>query len=1317
MFDKRNKGKDTNKSLMKMIFGFFVTSQIISFVCIFMAVILLITTVSSYYYISHKDKVPIEEDNKAKVKDGSACTCSCGCKGDPSKCTCSSGGSGSSSISSSTLNSGGGSLEFTGTLDKNNLVNQIFFLNKDITTQLGVPIWVPYAITSVETGGSIYKEGEMKIRQGSKALDSVTMSNHNGRGSGGAAGWFQIVSNSIDKEMGFISKDLSKYQSMLDASGINVNNYPGISSSLKAEVSKGYTQWYWDCEYYPSSIINFCLISNIRKDEAISKWLSKQTQYEGFNEQQKTIAAYFGSFGAHFIGEAVFKDCNDNKFFFNYVNAFVDVLTNKYDEFTSQKFSKHSGGMDSDIVPWVTQNCNVLTDDEKSEILDKFKTFSSKYSSGGANRFKTFTSYGTNAIYNAVSKNAGDESALNYLEKAGITINSGWFNGNGNSASNLIADNSQSNSNQSSQPSQNNGNNSSQPGKSGNNSENSNSESLSANNSSNIATNKGTNKDTSVNVGSTGSTGIGQSSSNRLGKLVSQDGNVPVYDGFTMNGDKYGYFDRSYKQFWDGSNLEIPALKGLGDFTLSESLRGTVYEGTGDSVKGLFETSYIKGKYDNADHKNAMLVDGRVAMAVPAAMVLEDANFAKYQEFCQNPDNYAPRKIVAPPFLKTKFESQSGFTSENTLGRYIDIVLDNGTVIPAIVTSGKGSHLGSHPNSSYSSKYSYDVEGRGWVQLTYENKGSGSAPVKGDKIHSFMLFEPWWGSTALNNALKGHKVVGTRTYKNIQFSKSNGYKEEFISGGTDSSFGLTGGSSTGTASIDGNSIVAGNGNNDSVGNNNCNCTAGCSCGCACSKGGGNGDISTTVGNVRIGLSATPGLPQGLYCDTSGKQLTAEEVVALYSSSAPNLYNSLKDYLGIAPTISTPEYWNGVPDGFKDKFGDGVGVVHYCQFEPEPYWDKKYVYRSTSDDTIVTNANFRSSSCGFSDLSIITSTMLHKYISPPEIILTSFIAPKISTSPSKDKRVFSGNVLLSPNADTILDCFKFKGKPLFNVQTGGGLNQNRVDEVLNAGGVVQFVTSSSIWTGGGHYVIIRHKDSEGNYYTVDSGNWAHGTHSGKPDRKTTFGELTAGIKSGQEVYVSPGEGYADYLEYYKTTTSSGLSADTGDNSNGGDNNSSGSGNSLGNNNLVNMLDSGVSPIGKQVLERDIKNVQESGGLNDITAEAVKYVGVKYVWGGNSLENGVDCSGFVREVYKKFGVNLPRTSSEQAKAGRAVSESELKPGDLLFYGDGKSVSHVVMYMGNGKIVHASSSKAYTDGGGVKTGSDIHYRQILAIRRFID
>ena len=196
LFNRKNKKSDNKNPILKAIFGLFAAYQLVSFISIFMSLILLVSTVGGYYYLYHKDKDITNEDNKAKVKGADTCTCSCGCKGDPSKCTCSSGGNtNNNSNNSSTINNGGGSLEFTGSLDKNNLVNQIFFLNKDITTQLGVPIWVPYAITSVETGGSIYKESEMKIRQGSKALDSVTMSNHNGRGSGGAAGWFQIVSN------------------------------------------------------------------------------------------------------------------------------------------------------------------------------------------------------------------------------------------------------------------------------------------------------------------------------------------------------------------------------------------------------------------------------------------------------------------------------------------------------------------------------------------------------------------------------------------------------------------------------------------------------------------------------------------------------------------------------------------------------------------------------------------------------------------------------------------------------------------------------------------------------------------------------------------------------------------------------------------------------------------------------------------------------------------------------------------------------------------------------------------------------------------
>jgi len=87
------------------------------------------------------------------------------------------------------------------------------------------------------------------------------------------------------------------------------------------------------------------------------------------------------------------------------------------------------------------------------------------------------------------------------------------------------------------------------------------------------------------------------------------------------------------------------------------------------------------------------------------------------------------------------------------------------------------------------------------------------------------------------------------------------------------------------------------------------------------------------------------------------------------------------------------------------------------------------------------------------------------------------------------------------------------------------------------------------------------------------------------------------------------------------------------------------------------------------------------------------GVPYVWGGNSLTSGVDCSGLVQQVYKKLGIALPRTTYEQAKSGREVSLGSLMPGDLIFYNTGSrdpngigSLSHVAIYIGNGQVVEA-------------------------------
>lgn len=115
---------------------------------------------------------------------------------------------------------------------------------------------------------------------------------------------------------------------------------------------------------------------------------------------------------------------------------------------------------------------------------------------------------------------------------------------------------------------------------------------------------------------------------------------------------------------------------------------------------------------------------------------------------------------------------------------------------------------------------------------------------------------------------------------------------------------------------------------------------------------------------------------------------------------------------------------------------------------------------------------------------------------------------------------------------------------------------------------------------------------------------------------------------------------------------------------------------------------------------------SGSGSSVVDYATQFVGNPYVWGGTSLTNGADCSGFVQSVYSNFGVSLPRTSYEQQNIGTEVSYSDAQPGDLICYG-----GHVAIYMGNGKIVHASNSK-----DGIKVSDNAAYRTILSVRRLI-
>ena len=105
-----------------------------------------------------------------------------------------------------------------------------------------------------------------------------------------------------------------------------------------------------------------------------------------------------------------------------------------------------------------------------------------------------------------------------------------------------------------------------------------------------------------------------------------------------------------------------------------------------------------------------------------------------------------------------------------------------------------------------------------------------------------------------------------------------------------------------------------------------------------------------------------------------------------------------------------------------------------------------------------------------------------------------------------------------------------------------------------------------------------------------------------------------------------------------------------------------------------------------------------GGNGIIDLAQQFLGVPYVWGGSS-PRGFDCSGFVQYVYAQKGIHLPRTADIQATAGQPVSKSELQPGDLVFFaGDYVNISHVGIYVGNGQMIHASSTHgiAYDDLG---------------------
>lgn len=131
-------------------------------------------------------------------------------------------------------------------------------------------------------------------------------------------------------------------------------------------------------------------------------------------------------------------------------------------------------------------------------------------------------------------------------------------------------------------------------------------------------------------------------------------------------------------------------------------------------------------------------------------------------------------------------------------------------------------------------------------------------------------------------------------------------------------------------------------------------------------------------------------------------------------------------------------------------------------------------------------------------------------------------------------------------------------------------------------------------------------------------------------------------------------------------------------------------------------------------KTITEIKYGDGVSDVRValvqNALQYVGNRYVWGGTSLTNGVDCSGFTMQIMAQYGIYLPHSSRAQPAYGTKISASEAQPGDLFFYGSGKSINHVAIYIGNGQIVHASNKR-----DGIKISNAFYRSPICVVRYF--
>lgn len=135
--------------------------------------------------------------------------------------------------------------------------------------------------------------------------------------------------------------------------------------------------------------------------------------------------------------------------------------------------------------------------------------------------------------------------------------------------------------------------------------------------------------------------------------------------------------------------------------------------------------------------------------------------------------------------------------------------------------------------------------------------------------------------------------------------------------------------------------------------------------------------------------------------------------------------------------------------------------------------------------------------------------------------------------------------------------------------------------------------------------------------------------------------------------------------------------------------------------VDSVKEGIEETSGQTFEALAEAEAAADIRQQVVAFAKQFVGRPYVYGGSSLTNGTDCSGFTMRVMQNFGIQLPRDSRSQAGSVQRIALENLRPGDLVFYANGRNINHVALYIGDGQIVHASNERT-----GI-TISSVYYR----------